>query len=460
MRPLALRLRLPGGPSPRRAALLRNISRQALEYKRAAREPRGEAPGQTEKGRGPAMSRASDGVRRAVRVEGFEPVCLPGSADRAALLRRCSSLILDDACARRGGQGRVGRAVNAKGEPFAVKVYAPIEAAVDASGGRACQAELARDAFEREREALGRLAGVEGFPRLYGCGMVAGEAALVMEWIDGETLDHAARALAADDEGRLSPLMAAQLGRDLFAALARMAAAAPGLAQGDLSAANVMVDTACLSLVDQAQRGAFDLRIVDFGSSSSGARREALPAEGLADAGAVGGAVLAEDVRVAAGIVCRLACGGLARGVPAEDGARLGEALALVDTRLAEALLPCLAADPAGRPSAAAVRDALTALCRQRSGNARLVRRDGSHSSAAGGPGDATAPRAPVVAPTAAQGAVDAVSGALPPEGNPAPGGGISPFQRRCLRVAGVGWRRLPASGRTSPGRRPLARRA
>lgn len=200
------------------------------------------------------------------------------AASRDACLRRLSALFLDDACARRGGLGRVTRAVNATGEPFAVKALVLPD---DGPGDPARRAEIVRRAFDEEYESQRRLVGLEGFPQLYGRGMVDGKPVIIMEWVEGETLEHAARALAVDDDGRLSPLTAARLGRDLFELLVRMDQKAGGLAHRDLSPANVMVRTRELPLADQAEAGAFDLRIVDFGSSALAQRRETSLTEGF-----------------------------------------------------------------------------------------------------------------------------------------------------------------------------------
>lgn len=83
----------------------------------------------------------------------------------------------------------------------------------------------------------------------------------------GVTLEEAARALAVDDEGRLSPLTVARIGRDLFDLLARMAYVEGGLAHRDVAPRNIMIDTGQLSVADQVEEGAFQLVLIDFGSA-------------------------------------------------------------------------------------------------------------------------------------------------------------------------------------------------
>ena len=231
----------------------------------------------------PGCSQPAAPGLRLVRAEGFEPACELAAGGRDDFLRRFSVLLIDDAGARRGGLGRVARALNARGESFAVKTLAlPGEAGVaGVAGDPSRHGELLARAFDEEYEAHRRLSGLRGLPRLYGRGLVDGSPALIMEWVAGETLEHAARTLAVDDEGRLSPLTAARLARDLFDLVASMGQVEGGFAHRDLSPANVMVCTAHLSLADQVEEGAFDLRVVDFGSSALADRRDTSLTEGF-----------------------------------------------------------------------------------------------------------------------------------------------------------------------------------
>ena len=58
---------------------------------------------------------------RLARVDGFEPAIALGQGELPAYLRRFTMLFADDATMRRGGIGRVTRAVNAQGEAVALK---------------------------------------------------------------------------------------------------------------------------------------------------------------------------------------------------------------------------------------------------------------------------------------------------------------------------------------------------
>ena len=73
----------------------------------------------------------------------------------------------------------------------------------------------------------------------------------------GETLARLRSRLAVDDAGRLSPLVAARLGRDLFDLLCRMSPVGEGFVHRDISPANIMVRTARLPLDRQLAEGTF-----------------------------------------------------------------------------------------------------------------------------------------------------------------------------------------------------------
>lgn len=207
---------------------------------------------------------------RLVRVENFEPAEPVPAAHAEAFARRFSTLLLNDTRSRQGGLGQVTWAVNARGEAFAVKRPLPVQ-------GTDAEAQAYREALEHafaeEYEGHRRVSGLKGFPRLYGRGTVEGSPVLIMEWVEGETLEYAATRLAVDETGRLSPLLAARLTRDLFELLARMDLVVGGFAHRDVTPANVMICTALVPLASQIEEGVFDLRLIDFGSAAVGERR-------------------------------------------------------------------------------------------------------------------------------------------------------------------------------------------
>ena len=205
---------------------------------------------------------------RLARVDGFEPAIALGSDELPVYLRRFTMLFADDATMRRGGIGRVTRAVNAQGEAVALKqLILPTRDEFDDDTAYEALVTKFKAAFREEYECHRALSGLKGFPRLYGWGEVDGVPAIVMEWVEGETLARLCPRLAVDDAGRLSPLVAARLGRDLFDLLCRMSLVGEGFVHRDISPANIMVRTARLSLDQQLAEGTFDLCLIDFGSS-------------------------------------------------------------------------------------------------------------------------------------------------------------------------------------------------
>ena len=205
---------------------------------------------------------------RLARVDGFEPAIALGSDELPVYLRRFTMLFADDATMRRGGIGRVTRAVNARGEAVALKqLILPTRDEFDDDTAYEALVTKFKAAFREEYECHRALSGLKGFPRLYGWGEVDGVPAIVMEWVEGETLARLRKRLAVDDAERLSPLVAARLGRDLFDLLCRMSLVGEGFVHRDISPANIMVRTARLSLDQQLAEGTFDLCLIDFGSS-------------------------------------------------------------------------------------------------------------------------------------------------------------------------------------------------
>ena len=205
---------------------------------------------------------------RLARVDGFEPAVALGADELPAYLRRFTMLFADDATMRRGGIGRVTRAVNAQGEAVALKqLILPARDEFEDDAAHEVLVTKFKAAFREEYECHRALSGLKGFPRLYGWGEVEGVPAIVMEWVEGETLARLRPQLAVDDAGRLSPLVAARLGRDLFDLLCRMSLVGEGFVHRDISPANIMVRTARLPLDEQLAEGTFDLCLIDFGSS-------------------------------------------------------------------------------------------------------------------------------------------------------------------------------------------------
>lgn len=284
--------------------------------------------GRVEKGGALASSGAVQGMRL-VRVADFSAPLSLSDADRPSYVRRFVTLFVSQGQGHRGGTGRVEHARNAQGEHLALKLLSlPHRRDGETEDDYERRVRASRAAFEREYECHILLSGLKGFPRLYGRGTVDGVPCIVMEWVEGITLDRVRRQLAVDGYGRVSPLVAARLGRDLFDLVARMGYVEGGFVHRDISPRNVMVRTSRLSLEQQVDEGVFDLYLIDFGSSAEseprstsftsenavfrGATADFAPPEMLSD-DIPGLAELrkspAIDVYAAASVVYQLACG-------------------------------------------------------------------------------------------------------------------------------------------------------
>lgn len=275
-----------------------------------------------------ALSGAVQGLRL-VRVADFSAPLSLSDADRPSYVRRFVTLFVSQGQGHRGGTGRVEHARNAQGEHLALKLLSlPHRRDGETEDDYKRRVRASRAAFEREYECHILLSGLKGFPRLYGRGAVDGVPCIVMEWVEGITLDRARRQLAVDGCGRVGSLVAARLGRDLFDLVARMGYVEGGFVHRDISPRNVMVRTSRLSLEQQVDEGVFDLYLIDFGSSAEseprstsftsenavfrGATADFAPPEMLSDD--IPGLVElrkspAIDVYAAASVVYQLACG-------------------------------------------------------------------------------------------------------------------------------------------------------
>ncbi|HIS39358.1 MAG TPA: protein kinase [Candidatus Aphodovivens avistercoris] len=412
----------------------------APERSDAALEPLVATPVASEadaEGRGNATALGGAAGCRVLHLDGFEPAEALPPAEAEAYERRFVTLLQEPGAPRVGGSASVLRVSNLWGETFALKVLSDAPAAGAASAGeRAAEGSEAAESPEAQRAAreeafrseyrLQRaLSGLKGFPRVYGIGRMEGSCALVMEWVEGVNLEKAARALSVDDEGRVSPLVTARIGRDLFELVARMELAHGGIVHRDVSTGNVMVRTDRLALEEQVDEGVYDLCLIDFGSALAlgpvdnapaphtrlAAGRGATPDFAAPELLAGGPATAAADAYAAAGVVWRLATGSAPFGsaatadpeelqqakergeaptwrtahdaedvagvllresevavavkqaaadlAPAPAPHEVSAALRKADAQLGSILLACLGPDPAARPDAKQMRDAL-----------------------------------------------------------------------------------------------------
>ena len=172
-----------------------------------------------------------------------------------------------------GNTGLVLQAHNTSNEQFAVKVLAdntlmralgtntPSRTADESAMHLANTAAL----FEEYRN-LCRVSHLRGFPHVYGYGTCQGEPLILMEWIEGTSLDKAASMLPHDGEG-VTCAATASVGCAVLGTLLSTQNLETPLVHRDLSPANIMFRTNELGIEEQVQTLAFKPCLVDMGSS-------------------------------------------------------------------------------------------------------------------------------------------------------------------------------------------------
>ena len=194
-------------------------------------------------------------------LDTFEPAVAfdPAHRDEA---RRRFSIFLVEADAGEGGTGFVQRASNTAGEVFAIKRLRSINTQDEriAAGMRAVL-------FEEYKNQL-TVSHLKGFPRVYGYGTCGGEPLIVMEWVNGSTLKKITPELPHEGEGVRGDAVAA-IGVAVLSILNSVRHLDVGLAHRDISPRNIMIATDERPLAEQIASLDFDVRLIDFGSSTA-----------------------------------------------------------------------------------------------------------------------------------------------------------------------------------------------
>lgn len=203
----------------------------------------------------------NQGQQELIVLDTFEPAVAFDPAHRDESRRRFS-MFLVHADADKGGTGVVQRATNTAGEVFAIKRLRNLDGSDEriAAGMRAVL-------FEEYRNQL-TVSHLKGFPRVYGYGTSAGEPLIVMEWVEGSTLKHITPQLPHEDGGVRGDAVAA-IGVAVLSILNNVRHLDTGVAHRDISPRNIMIATSDRSLQDQLATLDFDIRLIDFGSSTA-----------------------------------------------------------------------------------------------------------------------------------------------------------------------------------------------
>ena len=207
------------------------------------------------------------------QLESFDTAVPVNPADEELAKRRFMTLIVKADRSSHGNTGLVLQAHNTSNERFAVKVLAdntlmralgtntPSRTADESAMHLANTAAL----FEEYRN-LCRVSHLRGFPHVYGYGTCQGEPLILMEWIEGTSLDKVASMLPHDGEG-VTCAATASVGCAVLGTLLSTQNLETPLVHRDLSPASIMFRTNELGIDEQVQALAFKPCLVDMGSS-------------------------------------------------------------------------------------------------------------------------------------------------------------------------------------------------
>lgn len=207
------------------------------------------------------------------QLESFDTAAPVNPADEELAKRRFMTLMVTADRSSNGNTGIVLQAHNTSNERFAVKVLAdntlmralgtntPSRTADESAMHLANSAAL----FEEYRN-LCRVSHLRGFPHVYGYGTCRGEPLILMEWIEGTSLDKVASMLPHDGEG-VTCAATASVGCAVLGTLLSTQNLETPLVHRDLSPANIMFRTNELGIDEQVQTMTFRPCLVDMGSS-------------------------------------------------------------------------------------------------------------------------------------------------------------------------------------------------
>ncbi|MDO5044104.1 MAG: WG repeat-containing protein [Coriobacteriia bacterium] len=194
-----------------------------------------------------------------LEFDSFLPV-YKSSTDKTETTRRFMQLVLAQDLSEVGGTGFVIKAKNALGEVFALK---GIKKTPEVNY------KAAKQAFEQEFYNQKELSFIKGFPDVYGMGYAEGDPYILMEWIEGITLDKARAQLPVNKGGRgVDAKVLSEIALSVLATLKGITTLRRPIIHRDISPRNIMISTEDLSLTDQVVSGKFETFLIDFGSSA------------------------------------------------------------------------------------------------------------------------------------------------------------------------------------------------
>ncbi len=180
--------------------------------------------------------------------------------------RRYMTLLVDEQRApRRGASSTVYRVTNTECMPFALKILKSDDLEPQE---RERILPVRAKTFTEEYRAQAAVSGIAGFPRLYGIGTIGDEPAILMEWVEGFTLNEVTPQLSADIYGRIDARCIAGIGIAVLQILKRAREADTVFVHRDLSPRNIMLRANPTPLDEQIRSNTYDICLIDLGSAT------------------------------------------------------------------------------------------------------------------------------------------------------------------------------------------------
>lgn len=204
-----------------------------------------------------------------VAVQNFEPPPSP-YLEANAFNDLFSRIVVERSAVSAGGKGTVVPAYDADGRKIALKrMIAPLRNRYQSPEEYEQLYKKSREQFHDEFLLLSRLSGFSQFPEAYGYGEVEGAPALLMEWIDGVSLERLMQSdVAPERRDHFSAYDVAIVGESLFRVLSVLERFGDGFVHRDLSPANIILRATSTNLGEQLRNRDLDICLIDFGSSA------------------------------------------------------------------------------------------------------------------------------------------------------------------------------------------------
>lgn len=201
-----------------------------------------------------------------IEFSSFDTAFAVAPDEEEAARRRYMTLLVDSQYApRKGASSTVYRVSNTECSPFALKVLK----ADDLEGEERERLLPVRvRKFAEEYRAQTVVSHLSGFPKLYGYGVIEDVPAILMEWVEGFTLNEATPQFPADIYGRIKGRTIAGIGMSVLNVLISAKALDERFVHRDLSPRNIMLRTSQVPLEEQAASNVFDICLVDLGSAT------------------------------------------------------------------------------------------------------------------------------------------------------------------------------------------------